>query len=92
MRDVSVIDTGFVRLNQLLLRIIDLAKHEQKEALYKMANTFINDSDDYLALIYKHAGITDKDIAKFAEKENDAVLIQQAAHISPALKRQGVKE
>ena len=81
----TAIDTGYVRINELLVKAIDSAKHGAKEDVYRLANTLMEDFDDYLALLYSAADITEQDIVKFSSEEiSDEALIKMASHESEA--------
>lgn len=78
---------GYVRLSELLTRVLDLAKHGEKKLVYSSLNTLIADFDEYVSALAEEVGMTDEDIEKFSSEEaSDDVLVKQAGHQPEALK------
>lgn len=80
---------GYLRLNELLVKSIDLARHGAKKEAHTLMKTLISDFDDYIEVLAKTAGITDDDLQKFAEEDvSDDILVKMASHQSAAMERQ----
>lgn len=73
--------SGYVRLNELFVKAMDIAAHGDKEGTYNILKTLIEDFDGFIDVIYESAGLTDDDISKFSQKDiEDEALIKQAVH------------
>lgn len=71
----EVINGGFVKLNRILIDMIDCAKSNDKTNLMKLSDTLKENSDNLVAILYEVAGIDDEDIdvfnASMERLEND---------------------
>ena len=74
-------NAGYVRLNELLTKMLEASRFQDKENLIKLAETFSEDSQDFLALLLEAAGVTDQDIEAYSSASADKVssLLKTAA-------------
>lgn len=81
MKDTELINSGFARLNKILMNMIDCSENKDKNKLMNFADNFKNDSESFIALLYDNAGIDDDDIEIFSairqKTEDVAIEMQQ---------------
>ncbi len=71
-------ESGFFRINQLMLQMIEAVENGDKERLVKLSQHFEEDAQDFLGLLLVEADITDEDFQNFLP-DNTEELLKEAS-------------
>ena len=72
----NIKNAGFVRVSDLMIRMMDAAERKDKEILVRLSEHFAEDCGDFVELILREAQVTPDDISKFSmsEEQEDQLL------------------
>lgn len=80
---------GYLRINELMLRMIEAVEEKNKSELIRLAKHFSEDSEDFVGVLLEVAGVEDDDYA--ACQDDDEELLKDAAS-AEAIKAAKVKD
>ena len=84
----QVSNAGFVRMADLMFKMMTAAEDGDKEALMRFSETFGDDASDFVGMLFQEAGVTNEDFAKFAASNELEQAAQNCAGASDV--RQGM--
>jgi hypothetical protein len=73
--------SGFVRINELMISMMEAAEDGDKERLVKLSQNFAEDAEDLVGLLLMMGGVTDEDMEKILPDDTEQ-LIRDAASAS----------
>ena len=68
---------GFVRLSELMIRILDAADDGEKTQVMKLADHLCEDSVDFIALAYQKAKITPEELEAYSQTNSRQEAIEE---------------
>lgn len=76
---MNVFNAGYVRINTAMGNLFDSLRKGNKDEVIRIANNLMEDTDDLIETVYSAAGVTEDDIVRIANAEDEDVLTKQAA-------------
>jgi len=83
----DIAKAGFVRMSELMVRMMDASEAKDKEGFFKHADSFLEDAADLVAVLCEDAGITDDEMDKHADSIPDSQLIKEAS-LAPQMQKE----
>ena len=88
-------NAGFVRISDLMLRIMTAAGNQDKIQLVSLAETFAEDCSEFTGVMLKMGGVTDDDLNKYSTSHEQveemlktaATTIQMRKENPPGMRR-----
>lgn len=73
---VNILNAGYVRINHAMTNLMTAVRKGNKDEVIKIAGNLADDCDDFIEAAYTEAGVSDDDISKTAEGDDESLTKQ----------------